>query len=56
MAGGADTEQIAGELTQKMAGGDPAAFPVIAGDVATFLTELAAQHIVVATPREEDNG
>jgi hypothetical protein len=56
LAGGADTEQIASELTQKMAGGDPAAFPLIAGDVATFLTELADQHIVVATPKDEDNG
>lgn len=56
MAGGAGTAQIAGELTQTMAGGDPAAFPLIAGDVATFLAELADQHIVVATAKEEGNG
>lgn len=49
MASGADTDRIAGELTAKLAGGDPAAFPVIAGDVASFLSELAEQRIVVAT-------
>jgi Coenzyme PQQ synthesis protein D (PqqD) len=56
MAGGADNGQIADALTQKMAGGDPAAFPVIAGDVASFLTDLAEQSIVVATPKEEEHG
>ena len=56
MASGADTEQIAGELTEKMGGGDPTALQLIANDVASFLAELADQRIVLANPKEEDDG
>jgi hypothetical protein len=55
LAGGADSDQIASELTVKMAGGDQSALPVIASDVASFLAELADQQIVVATTKEEDH-
>jgi len=55
MAGGSDTARIAGELTEKLAGGNPDAFPLISGDVESFLSELAQQHIVVATPLEGES-
>jgi hypothetical protein len=55
LAGGADSDQIASELTVKMAGGDQAALPVIAGDIASFLAELAGQQIVVAAPKGRDH-
>jgi hypothetical protein len=56
MAGGADTDTIAGALTKSMAGGNPAARDVIAGDVRDFLTELAGQNIVVARPEGATGG
>ena len=46
MASGADTERIAGELGQKLAGGDPATLQLIAADVESFLSGLAEHHIV----------
>lgn len=55
LARGADRDQIASELTVKMAGGDRSALPVIAEDVASFLAELADQQIVVATAKENDH-
>jgi hypothetical protein len=56
MATGADSGQITDELAQKMGGGEPAAYAMIAGDVESFLSELAAQHIVVATMEGKADG
>jgi len=55
LAGGADSDQIPSELTVKMAGGDQSVLPLIAGDVASFLAELADQRIVIAIAKETDH-
>jgi len=53
MAGGKETEQIAQELTNQLAGGDPAAYLEILSDVQGFLLSLARQNMVVANPGEK---
>jgi hypothetical protein len=53
MAGGADNKRIASELTRKLAGGNPGAFPKIARDVESFLSQLAEHRIVVAVREGE---
>lgn len=54
MAEGRDTDQIARELTDRLAGGDPIAYREIRGDVEGFLYGLAEQDMVVAETRRED--
>jgi Coenzyme PQQ synthesis protein D (PqqD) len=56
LAGGASAAQIAGELTRKLAGGNPAALSMITDDVGLFLSELAAQQIVVAAGDGDSHG
>jgi len=56
MAGGKDTHQIAQELTDRLAGGDPGAYREIRGDVESFLSGLAEQHMVVADTEEKADG
>ena len=53
MAGGADNMRIASELTRKLAVGKPGAFPEIARDVDSFLSQLAERRIVVAAREGE---
>jgi hypothetical protein len=48
MARGMDTHQIAQELTDRLAGGDPVAYREIRGDVESFLHGLAEQNMVIA--------
>jgi hypothetical protein len=52
MASGKDTHQIAGELTDKLAGGDSRAYQEILSDIQAFLLELAEQRIVLAVPAD----
>ena len=52
MAAGKDTHQIAQELTDRLAGGDPEAYRQIRGDVESFLYGLAEQNMVVADTGE----
>jgi coenzyme PQQ synthesis protein D (PqqD) len=52
MASGMDTHQIAQELTDRLAGGDPVAYREIRGDVESFLYGLAGQNMVVADTGE----
>ena len=52
MASGMDTHQIAQELTDRLAGGDPVAYRQIRSDVESFLNGLAKQHMVSADTGE----
>ncbi|MET8147145.1 PqqD family protein [Actinoplanes sp. NPDC049668] len=56
MASGMDTHQIARELTDRLAGGDPAAYRAIRGDVEHFLYGLAKQNMVIADTEKRADG
>lgn len=53
IASGKDTQQIAEELNDRLAGGDPVAYREILTDVQSFLMSLAEQNMVVANPGEK---